>query len=625
MTTRHEDYAEIINRAALEVIDEVCRREPFERARLTRAFEFARDAHAEQKRKNGEPYILHPIAVARIVATDLCLGANPVIAAFLHDVVEDTPHTIDEVRKMFGDDVAFLVRVVTKQKKEKYEMTKQLDNFKQMLNSLQYDIRAILIKLADRLHNMRTLASMRPDKQMKIAGETDYFYAPLATRLGLYEIKTELENLSFRFRCPHEFNELRQLIERDRRDNAGRLNTFCVSIRETLEQYGIHVRVEAEYREPYSLWRKMQKYGDDYYHLKYRHIINVIFDETPDLRDKRMALRIYAILTDKFDDKPTSIINYIDAPKENGYRSFHVKLLSTAGRWEEVHISSEAMLRASRLGCVSERTDDNLRRWIEKFKGILREIASDANEGSASFIEKVVSTFYNDDITVYTPKGHPVKLPQRATALDFAYEIHTSIGNHAHYARINNQLMPVGTTLRRGDVVEIFTDPDIIPDESWLGKVITFKASRSINSLLNGRPKPRYKRCDECKPIPGEEVIGFRETDGTVTVHKRNCPTAIRLASQLGDNIESVDYTPDDTLYPVTIAIRAVDRSRLLIDVIDCITNTLNLSIGQINTSGDDTIVECRISFDVHSYDELNTVIRHIAGIKGIDIVTEVL
>lgn len=619
-------YADIIRRNAVEVIDEMAQRESrMDVDRLRLAFEFAAAAHAPQRRKNGEPYILHPIAVARICAHDMHLGVDPVIAAFLHDVVEDTPHTIDEVRQLFGDDVAFLVRVVTKQKKERYEMTKQLDNFKQMLNSVQYDIRAILIKLADRLHNMRTLASMPPDKQMKIAGETDYFYAPLATRLGLYDIKTELENLSFRFRCPHDFAELERLIDIDSENDAPKINAFCERIRSILGHHGISVSVDAEYRQPYSLWRKMNKYGDDYYHLKYRHIINVVFDDTPDFSDKRMVLRIYAILTDTFEEKPNSIINYIDSPKENGYRSFHVKLLSDYGRWEEVHISSRAMITASRLGCVAESTDVNLRRWIEKFKGVLREIASDAREDSASFIEKVVTTFYNDDITVYTPKGHPVKLPQRASALDFAYEIHSEVGNHAHYARINGQLMPVSTMLHRGDVVEIFTSDEVLPQPSWLNCVMTFKARHNIGVILSSRPHPRYNRCDCCKPIPGEEVIGFKVNDGSVTVHKRNCPTVIRLASQLGDNIVSVDYAPDETLYPVTIAVRAVDRRRLLIDVIDCITNTLQLPIGQLNTSGDESIVECRISFNVHSFDELHTIINHIAGIDGVDLVSEVL
>ncbi len=275
-----QNYDEIIETRAQNVFHAMEKRvSADDLVRIKQAFEFARIAHSHQKRKTGEPYILHPVAVATIAAEELGLGANPVIAAFLHDVVEDTDHTIDDIRKRFGDDVAFLVKVLTKQKKDKYEMSKQLDNFKQMLNSVQYDIRALLVKLADRLHNMRTLSSMRPDKQMKIAGETDYFYAPLANRLGLYNVKTELENLSFRFRCPVEFEQLQQQIEADRNSDREKLDSFMNRIKSVLSDHGIETEVYAEYRRPYSLWRKMRKFGDDFYHLKYRHFIEIVFED----------------------------------------------------------------------------------------------------------------------------------------------------------------------------------------------------------------------------------------------------------------------------------------------------------------------------------------------------------
>lgn len=227
------------------------------------------------------------MAVATIAAEELHLDVNSVIAAFLHDVVEDTSHTIEEIRVRFGDDVASLVDVLTKKEKKSYDMSKQVDNFHQILESIQTDIRPIMIKLADRLHNMRTLSSMRPDKQMKIAGETDYFYAPLATRLGLYHVKTELENLSFRFRCPHEFEEIAGLIEKDRRQQNERLERFRVQIEATLAESGIMSEVKIEYREPYSVWRKMKKYGDDFNHLKYRHFTDVIYS-VPEERTRNL-------------------------------------------------------------------------------------------------------------------------------------------------------------------------------------------------------------------------------------------------------------------------------------------------------------------------------------------------
>ena len=263
-----DKYEKIVENRAQRVFDLMAARTSKEdMARLKDAFEFAREAHALQRRRSGEPYILHPIAVALIAAGEINLDVNSVIAAFLHDVVEDTPHSIEEIQQRFGDDVAFLVRVVTKQKKEKYEMSKQLDNFKQMLNSVQYDIRALLVKLSDRLHNMRTLSSMRTDKQMKIAGETDYFYAPLATRLGLYDVKTELENLSLKFRCPTEYAYLERRITEDEREHRPRLQAFIEEISAILSSNGIKARVFYEYRRPYSLWRKMLKYGDDFVHL----------------------------------------------------------------------------------------------------------------------------------------------------------------------------------------------------------------------------------------------------------------------------------------------------------------------------------------------------------------------
>lgn len=582
------------------------------------AFELARIAHASQKRKTGEPYILHPIAVATIAAEELMLDANSVIAAFLHDVVEDTDFTIDDIREKFGDDVAFLVSVVTKKKKKKYDESKQIDNYRQMLNSVQYDIRALLVKLADRLHNMRTLSSMRADKQMKIAGETDYFYAPLANRLGLYNVKTELENLSFRFRCPHEYNEIQNLIHRDEQAQKKRLGVFADEIRVTLEQAGIPVDVHVEYRRPYSIWRKMNKYGDDFNHLKYRHFTEIVFRTPEGVSEKDMALRIYSVLTDRFKEKPGGISNYIDSPKENGYQSFHVKLLADFGRWQEVHISSVGMVRDSQLGCMADRTDDNISIWIEKFKSVLRDIAKHG-QGGETFIDNVVSSFYNDDIMTFTPKGREVILPQKATVLDFAYEVHPGLGEKAKYARVNGFLSSVKAQLRRGDVVEIFTDVESHPNPDWLDAVVTYKAKKAIRSYLMNLPKPEFNRCPSCKPIPGEEVVGFREKDGSVTIHKRDCPIAVRLASQFGDSIVSVDFCPDDTLYPVSIVVKAVDRYHLFVDLVDCISNELHLAIDSINTETIDAIVTLKISFSVHSFDELQTIIQHIQAIKGVD------
>ena len=586
--------------------------------RLRTAFEFAREAHSPQKRKSGEPYIIHPVNVARIVAEELELGVDPVIAAFLHDVVEDTPYTIEDIKDRFGEDVAFLVGVVTKEKKDKYVQSKQVDNFRQILASMQYDVRALLIKLADRLHNMRTLSSMRPDKQMKIAGETDYFYAPLANRLGLYHVKTELENLSFQYRCPREYALLEKLLREEFDAERPHIEAFTSKIESLLAASGIKARTEVRYRKPYSIWMKMHSKGCDFAHVDTKYYVRVVYQNVEPWSEKDTSLRIYSILTDTFKERPGSVSNYIDAPKENGYQSFQVKLLNDKGRWEELHISSERMVRNGRLGCAAERTDENIQAWLDKFNELLKEFAD--QESGMDFMDGVTSSFYYDDIMVFTPKGKCVILPKGATALDFAFEIHSRIGEHAHYARINGKLSSVKTVLRRGDCIEIGTCESVEPDRSWLDHVSTYKARKFINSYLSRRAGSHFVRCPHCHPLPGDEVIGFKKNDGSVEVHKRNCQTAIRLASQHGDSIVAVNFEEESTcLYPVRISVRAIDRYHLLSDLVDCITEKLKLSMIGLRTETTDHIGVCTIDFEVHSMNELQTAMDSIAAIDGVD------
>jgi len=586
--------------------------------RLRAAFEFAREAHSPQRRKSGEPYIIHPVCVARIVAEELELGADPVIAAFLHDVVEDTHYTIEDIRERFGDDVAFLVGVVTKEKKDKYVQSKQVDNYRQILASMQYDVRALLIKLADRLHNMRTLSSMRPDKQMKIAGETDYFYAPLANRLGLYHVKTELENLSFKYRCPREFALLEKLLAEEFEQKDRHIRNFTSRIERLLEEGGIKARTEVRYRRPYSIWMKMHSKGCDFAHVDTKYYVRVIYQPLESWSEKDTSLRIYSILTDAFKERPGSVSNYIDAPKENGYQSFQVKLLNDQGKWEELHISSERMVRNGRLGCAAERTDDNIQSWLNKFNELLKEVA-DRDEG-LDFMDDVTSSFYYDDIMVFTPKGRGIILPKGATALDFAFEIHSRIGEHAHYARINGKLSSVKTVLKRGDCVEIGTNEETEPQADWLTHVSTYKARKFITTYLARQGKSDFIRCPHCHPLPGDEVIGFKKQDGSIEVHKRNCQTAIRLASQDGDSIVAVNFDDDtNRLYPVRISVRAIDRYHLLSDLVECITEKLHLSMRGLRTETADNIGVCTIDFAVHSMGELQTAMESIGAIPGVD------
>lgn len=278
------------------------------------------------------------------------------------------------------------------------------------------------------------------------------------------------------------------------------------------------------------------------------------------------------------------------------------------------------MIRQSQLGCVAERNETNIQMWIEKFRTVLHDTISGPKRNER-YMEDIITAFYNDDIQVFTPKGKKIILPQNATVIDFAYEVHTELGDHAKYARINSRLEPVNTSLRRGDVVEIFTDPDCHPELDWESFAHTFKARKSIQRYLESVPESTYCRCPECNPIPGEEVIGIRNhfNPELITVHKRDCRHAISLASSYGDDVVSVDFKADETLYPVTLRVRAVDRSHLFVDLVDCITNTFHLSMESFNTKTDRNIVICKIRFGVHSYTELKTIINHISTIDGVD------
>ncbi len=620
------DQTERIQEAAQHVFDVMAKRVgPEDLQRIKDAYALAAEAHKDQRRNTGEPYIVHPIAVANIAAEELELDANTVIAAFLHDVAEDTSYTVEDIRERFGDDVAFLVDVVTKRKKHNYEYTKQVDNYRQILESVHYDIRALLVKLSDRLHNMRTLDSMRPDKQMKIAGETDFFYAPLAGRLGLYHVKTELENLSFRFRCPREYDVIFRQLEEDKIRTQSAVDDFTAEINEIFKTVGIPARTQVRYRKPYSIWRTMREEGCDFAHVDFKHFVRIIYNPIDEwLRsqspEKDTSLFIYSCLSGRFKERPGSVVNYIDNPKDNGYQSFHVQLLNRAGAWEEMHIASERMHRNSRLGCIVERGES----WLERFKTVLQNIA-DSGDGYI-FMDGVSSSLYNEDILAFTPQGKGIILPKGATALDFAFEVHTEIGEKAKFARINGALCPIKTELHRGDCVEIGTSDDVAPKPDWLNYAKTYKARRRLHDLLRNIPTPDFKICDKCHPIPGEEVIGYVDANGEATIHSRHCPEVIKLASENGNSLVSVAFEPDPMrLYPVRIRIVAIDRYHLLRDIIDCFVERQHLSMNKLSTHTEDEIVECIIDFPVHSVDELHLTMESISAIDGVDEVQRII
>jgi GTP pyrophosphokinase, relA/spoT family len=615
---------------------------------LRKAYALARTAHEGQFRKGGDPYIMHPVAVATIIAEDFMMDANSVAAGFLHDVVEDTDTTIDDIRREFGDDVAFLVQVVTKPKSHapgQADLAKQENNFRQLLDSMRRDIRAVLIKLADRLHNMRSLGSMQPVKQMKIAGETDFFYAPFANRLGLNNLRRELENLSFRFRCPERYERLRRALDADRAEQSERLERLTARIRRLLSEEGIEVRTEVRYRLPYSIDRSMRDTGRDVTHVEHRYVVRVIYDRarlTPLLEsvpDKTICLRIYGILTAEFREKAGSLVNYVDHPKENGYRSMHVQLLGEMGTWEEIHISSEEMVRRTKLGIMLERIGNRRadgdvrdanrllergdREWIDKFCVMLERIAE--GEGDIHFMEGVADALYAEDITVYDAAGTPTRLPQHATALDCAFE--RGVGEKAHYARIDGRLASLVTPLEHGNCVEIFTAEQTRPCAEWTDAVKTFKAKNFLKAYFRREASAGPCRCPECLPLPGQEVIGFTDEtcENTVTVHRRDCPRAISLSAQHGDAIVEVDFpNHPDVTYPVATRIRAVDRPRLLHDIIASLTDGLGLEMNELHVATRDHIVELTVHYAVHSVGELRSAVRFLGAIEGVDEVCKI-
>ena len=429
--------------------------------------------------------------------------------------------------------------------------------------------------------------------------------------------------MSFRYRCPREYEQIEKQLAELQLSEKSDVDVFIAKTKEILEANGIDARIELRMHSPYSIWRKMQSKCCDFEHIDSKHYLRIIYKADGLQEEKKQSLHIYAVLSDCFKERPCSVVNYINAPKENGYQSFHVKFLNPKGQWEEVHISSERMIRNNRLGCTAERTEENLKAWLEKFRAVLKDIAYHTNE--MDYMDGVTASFYHDNIMAFTPKGKCIVLPKYATALDFAFEIHTEVGLHAVYARINGKLSSVKTMLHRGDCVEIGTAEDAVPEADWQNHVLTYKAKRCLGSFFTDRPKMEYKRCTCCHPLPGDEVVGFKNTEGKITLHKRNCPTAIRQASKQGDTIVAVDFKENELfLFPVRICIRGIDRYHLLSDVVACITEQQNLSISKLHTVTQDRIVETTVDFEVHSSDELKQAIDNIRRIKNVDEVARI-
>ncbi len=609
---------------------------PEDLERIRQAYEYAYKAHDRQTRKTGEPYILHPIAVARIVNEELGLGTNPIIASLLHDVVEDTASTTEEIRELFGEDIAFLVDGLTKEKMEQYELSMQVDNIRKMLMTIQYDIRALLIKLADRLHNMRTLADMPLHKQMKITGETDFFFAPLANRLGLYNVKTELENLSFKFRSPEEYARIQKILDDYAIETQGIRNRFVAPIEQMLRDHDINATMTQDIRSVYSIWRHMQQKQVPFRRLESVYVFNIVFELKTggqcEISEKNQCLEIYSLLTDLYTERVGSFHNYVDNPKANGYEGLHCMFMTEHGTWAEVHIKSKRMLEASIRGSIVKRHKHvgigGVDAWVEEFRGTLKDMVyhDGFNNKDGFFLEGVKANLYTDDIRVFTPKGEQILLPSNATALDFAYVIHSEIGDHALFARVNGMLCSIKTVLKRGDRVEIGTSSTIMPQKDWLEAVVTYKAKSCIRSALrkqNISVKPsKYKFAKCCSPLPGDELLGFEAQDGSgkVFVHTRNCEHAIKLSTEHGETIVNVDVEVDEfTYYPARIYAFGVDRKGITFEISQIISEEWGLNINNMTVTTKDALFECDILLEVRSAREINSIIARLESVLGVE------
>ena len=456
--------------------------------RIRKAFQFANEAHNSMWRKSGEPYIIHPIAVSKIVVSEIGLGTKSIVAALLHDVVEDTEFTLEEIEINFGEGIAQIIDGLTKisgvfDKKS----TIQVENFRKLLLTLSEDVRVILIKLADRLDNMRTLDSLPRNKQHKIAGETSFLFAPLAHRLGLYTIKTELEDLSLKYQNPNIYHQVLKKIKDSEKKRQLFINKFSLPIIEKLNDHNISFDISGRPKSIYSVYSKMETKKVKFEEIYDLFAIRIVFEPDPKIPEKVQCWNIYSLITDIYMPKPERIRDWVSTPKANGYEALHGTVMGPNGKWVEVQIRTVRMNDIAERGFAAHwkyknngRGESELDKWLSRIREMLDNPTSDAIE----FIDEFKLNLFASEILVFTPKGKIVTLPKNATVIDFAYEIHTEIGNKAIGAKVNQKLVPLNHTLSSGDQVEVLTSDSQRTQREWLSYAITARAKSGINSSL---------------------------------------------------------------------------------------------------------------------------------------------
>ncbi len=460
---------------------------------IRKAFDVAVDAHKDQRRKSGEAYIFHPISVAKIVARDIGLGATSIAAALMHDVVEDTDITVEDIEKMFNPKIAQLVEGLTKIAKVKtdQEISMQAENFRKMLLTLNDDVRVILIKIADRLHNMQTMGSMADYKQAKIASETLYIYAPLAHRLGLYNIKTQLEDLGLKYTEPVIYNDIVSKIKETKEEQDEYIKTISDILSTSLQEEGIEFTMKGRPKSIYSIRRKMKNQGVTFDEVYDKFALRIIYKSNPH-DEKFIAWKIYSVVTDHYRPSPSRLRDWISSPKSTGYEALHITVMGPKGRWVEIQVRSERMDEIAEKGYAAHYKYKNgatEEHGLEIWRNQLKEALENSTSNAVDFVEDFKLNLYAKEIYVFTPKGEIKSLPKGATSLDFAFSIHSEIGVKTRGTKVNGKLVPLNHVLNSGDQVEIITSPNQKPTSQWLDYVTTSRAKNKIKNVLNENTK----------------------------------------------------------------------------------------------------------------------------------------
>lgn len=496
---------EMINQAFHELLNDYLSTKHRKKVEIiTKAFNFANQAHKGIKRRSGEPYIMHPIAVASIVCNEIGLGSTSICAALLHDVVEDTDYTVEDIENIFGPKIAQIVDGLTKISGGIFgdRASAQAENFKKLLLTMSNDIRVILIKIADRLHNMRTLGSMLPNKQYKIAGETLYIYAPLANRLGLYKIKTELENLSFKYEHPEEYAEIEEKLNATAAERDKVFNDFTAPIRTQLDKMGLKYRILARVKSIYSIWNKMQTKHVPFEEIFDLLAVRIIFEPRNPEEELNDCFDIYVSISKIYKPHPDRLRDWVSHPKANGYQALHVTLMGNNGQWIEVQIRSERMNDVAEQGFAAHwkykegggsEDEGELEKWLKTIK----EILDDPQPDAIDFLDTIKLNLFASEIFVFTPKGELKTMPQNSTALDFAFSLHTDIGSHCIGAKVNHKLVPLSHKLQSGDQVEILTSKSQRVQPQWEVFATTARARAKIAAILRKERKANQKIGEE--------------------------------------------------------------------------------------------------------------------------------